>query len=97
MDLCILGFFSFVRYLRNFFRGSETIVFGLSIHLSVCPSAVVVTLNFLIGFHPNFIYGWLPSNARSSWKMGFVRQTITKMAKKIAAPVQFACSGHSFF
>ena len=33
---------------------------------------------------PPFIYGWLPSNSRSSSNTGFVRRTITKIADKMA-------------
>ena len=47
-------------------------------------------LVILIGFLPNFIYGLLPSDFRSSPNMGFVRRTITKMANKMAAAYQFA-------
>ena len=60
-------------------------------------SAVVVTLtlSFLFGFLPNFIYGLLPSNPRSSSNMGFVQRTISKMADKMATAYQFACCGHT--
>ena len=71
---------------------------------NACPSVrccrlsdVVVTLTFLNGFLPNFIYGLLPSNSPSSSNMGFVRRTITKIADKMAATYQFACCGHSNF
>ena len=55
-------------------------------------------LLFLIRFLSNFIYSLLPSNPGSSSNMSFVRQTITKMANKMAAAYQFAsirCCGHS--
>ena len=61
---------------------------------SVYQSVLVVTLtwSFLIEFLPNFIYGLLPSNSRSSSNTGFVRQAITKMADKMAAAYQFRLS-----
>ena len=55
-------------------------------------------LFILIGFLQKFIYGLLLSNPGSSSNMSFVRETITKMADKIAATYQFAfasCCGHS--
>ena len=54
--------------------------------------------SFLIEFLPNFIYRLIPSNPGSSLNMSFVRQTITKMADKMAATYQFAslrCCGYS--
>ena len=58
----------------------------------VALAAVVVTLtlSFLIGFIPNYIYGLLPSNSHTSLNMGFVRPTITKMANKTSAAYQVA-------
>ena len=69
--------------------------------ISLHPSAVVVTLaySFFFGFLPIFIYGLLPSNPGTSSNMSFVRQTITKMADKMATAYQFAsirCCGHSY-
>ena len=66
--------------------------------LSVCIYRGHSNLVILIGFLPNFIYGLLPSNPDSSLDMSFVRQTITKMANKMAASYQFVsarCCGHS--
>ena len=62
------------------------------LRLSVCLSngLSVVTLTFFIGFHPNFIYGLLPSNSHLSANMGFVGQKIKKMGDKMATTCRFA-------
>ena len=51
-------------------------------------------LVILIGLFPNFIYGLLSSNPGSSSNMSFARQTITKMADKMAAACQLASICH---
>ena len=56
--------------------------------------------HFLIPFLSNFIYGLLSSDPGSSSNMSCVRQTIAKMADKMATTYQFAslrCCGHSNF
>ena len=58
-------------------------------HLSI--SAVLVSLSFLIGFLPNFVYGLL-SSSHSSSNRGFVRHPITKMADKMPATYQYPLS-----
>ena len=46
----------------------------------------------LIGFLPNFIHGLLLSNSLSSLNTGFVRQTIIKMAGKMATAYRYLVS-----
>ena len=49
--------------------------------------------------HPNFINSLLISNPDSSSNMSVFRQTITKVANKMAAAYQYAsvrCCGHSY-
>ena len=48
------------------------------------------SLVILIRFLSNFIYKLLPPNTGLSSNMGFVLQTITKMAEKNSAAYQFA-------
>ena len=74
----------------------SSIVFGASVRLLVrcCGHSNLVIFNQIL---PTFIYGLPPSNSGSSSNVGFFRQTITKMADKIAT-YQFAsvrCCGHS--
>ena len=64
-------------------------------HLSTSAVVVTLTQSFLIRFLPNFIYESLSSPFRSSSNMGFVRHTITKMADKMAMPINVCCRGHS--
>ena len=66
--------------------------------LSVCIYHGQSNLVILIGFLPNFIYGFLTSNPVKSLNMSFVRQTITNKADKMVAAHQFVsarCCGHS--
>ena len=57
-------------------------------HLSTSAVVVTLTQSFLIRFLPNFKYESLSSPFRSSSNMGFVRDTIIKMADKMAAAYQ---------
>ena len=51
-----------------------------------CHSNLVI----FIGIIPNFIYGLLPLDSRSSSNTGFVRRMLTKMADKTTVAYQFA-------
>ena len=60
-----------------------------------CGHSNLVIFNWIF---PNFTYGLRPSNPGSTSNMIFVRQTITKMAYKMAATYQFVslrCIDHS--
>ena len=58
---------------------------------SVCLSAVSVTLTLIFNRISFKFHIWVaPSNSDSSSNMGFVRQTISKMADKMAAPISYA-------
>ena len=72
---------------QTYQQTSKQNIISIVLGLSVCPSFVVVTLtsSFLIGFLPNFIYGLLPSNSRSSLNTVFFQSKISKKAVKIAA------------
>ena len=84
-------------FLLNVFRAlpTELYCFRLispSVRPSVRLSVVTLTQLFLIGFLPNFIYGFLPSSSCSSSNTGFVRHQITKMADKMATIYQYPLS-----
>ena len=51
------------------------------------PSNSFSSSNHFYRFLPNFMYGFVPSNSFSSSNTSLVRRTITKMADKMAAPI----------
>ena len=66
-----------------FIRAPPTNVGG-ALLFSACLSICLSVRNFLTRFHPNLVYGLLPSKSHSRSTTGFVRRTINQNSHRLS-------------